>query len=220
MPQQPTAKDAHALYNARFNNHRYKVLRDIVEAAVKETIVDIHQVYATTENMNLVIDACMYACEHPHYDIGTLMRMASQLSTYNMTTLGESVTDYLRSFNPETAKMFAITLQTYQKAYNAKNDLTDWCLDTAALPDWQGNVVYRLLAASAELLNAALIMMQSKSDEYHLQVPYAGEKFETALLDLTMAQEEMRDTSFSSRFIHNRFLTYRIEKVPAPTEAD
>jgi hypothetical protein len=62
--------------------------------------------------------------------------------------------------------------------------------------------------------------MQSKSDEYHLQVPYAGEKFETALLDLTIAQEEMRGTSFSSRFIHNRFLTYRIEKVPAPTEAD
>jgi hypothetical protein len=127
MPQQPTRQEARARYNAKFNNRRYKVLREIVEAAVQEAIIDIHQEYATTEIMNLVIDACMYACEHPHYDIGTLMRMASQLSTYNVTKLGESITDYLRSFNPETAKMFSITLQAYQKAYNAKIDLIDWC---------------------------------------------------------------------------------------------
>ncbi len=213
MPQPKTEAAAHQQYNATFNNDCYQTLRQIVvnEVASKHAP---HQSLVLAY-MNLIIDSCMYGCGHPGYTIGVVTRLAAQLKIYGHQALGQSIADYLHHFDPETAELFLTSLKTFTATCNAYTQLLDIYPETAALPGWQGNTIYRLLAAASDLLNTTLILMDSDHRTHVYEVPYAGEQFQHAIQALTMVQEEMRNAHS-----HERFDSYTILKTEVALEEE
>ncbi len=170
-------------YNRLFDNAQYSAIADrlATDLRVERDAVRV------SDAMNLVTDAALSLCQHPHYTDAWL-----KLATFcgqNAITIPtiDAIYTYLLVFQgpgDTRAEDFEMTAKALLKSYETGDTLRAAVSCANGVHGWQGHVAYELLAASDFLVQAATQLL------LHGNLSYIREKLHAGLRRITGALYE------------------------------
>ena len=178
-----TTQQALNRYNRLFNNGQYTAIAALLAADLR-TSRDSER---TADAVNLVTDAALMLCAHPHYELAWL-----KLATFcgqNAVTIPtiDAIYTYLLIFQQvkdTRADDFEGTAKGLLKSYESLDMLRAAVSCANGVHGWRGRMAYELLAAADYLTQAAIQLL------IHGNLSYIREKLQSGLSHLTSALYE------------------------------
>ncbi|MEO8610950.1 MAG: hypothetical protein ABI690_23840 [Chloroflexota bacterium] len=178
-----TTQQALNRYNRLFNNGQYTAIAAMLAADLR-TSRDSER---TADAVNLVTDAALMLCAHPHYELAWL-----KLATFcgqNAITIPtiDAIYTYLLIFQQvkdTRADDFEGTTKALLKSYESLDNLRAAVSCANGVHGWRGRMAYELLAAADYLIQAGVQLLM------HGNLAYIREKLQSGLRRLTGALYE------------------------------
>lgn len=183
MNTMDTTQQALNRYNRLFNNGQYTAIAAMLAADLR-TSRDSER---TADAVNLVTDAALMLCAHPHYELAWL-----KLATFcgqNAITIPtiDAIYTYLLIFQQvkdTRADDFEGTTKALLKSYESLDNLRAAVSCANGVHGWRGRMAYELLAAADYLIQAGVQLLM------HGNLAYIREKLQSGLRRLTGALYE------------------------------
>jgi hypothetical protein len=178
-----TTQQALNRYNRLFDNGQYTAIAAMLAADLR-TSRDSER---TAAAINLVTDAALMLCQHPHYELAwlKLATFCGQIAV-SIPTI-DAIYTYLLIFQQVRdthADDFEATAKALLKAYETTDALRAAVSCANGVHGWRGRMAYELLAAADYLTQAALHLLM------HGNLSYIREKLQSGLRRLTGALYE------------------------------
>ncbi len=178
-----TTQQALNRYNRLFDNGQYTAIAAMLATDLR-TSRDSER---TADAVNLVTDAALMLCAHPHYELAWL-----KLATFcgqNAVTIPtiDAIYTYLLIFQQvkdTRADDFEGTAKALLKAYETADTLRAAVSCANGVHGWRGRMAYELLASADYLSQAAIQLLM------HGNLSYIREKLQSGLRRLTGALYE------------------------------
>lgn len=178
-----TTQQALNRYNRLFDNGHYTGIAERLAADLRASRDSVR----IADAMNLVTDAALALCQHPHYELAWL-----KLATFcgqNAVTIQtiDAMYTYLVIFqqkNDTRADDFEGTAKALLKAYETTDTLRAAVSCANGVHGWRGRMAYELLASADYLSQAAIQLLM------HGNLSYIREKLQSGLRRLTGALYE------------------------------
>ena len=189
-----TTQQALNRYNRLFNNGQYTAIAAMLAADLR-TSRDSER---TADAVNLVTDAALMLCAHPHYELAWL-----KLATFcgqNAVTIPtiDAIYTYLLIFQQvkdTRADDFEGTAKALLKSYETTDTLRAAVSCANGVHGWRGRMAYDLLATADYLTQAAVQLLM------HGNLSYIREKLQSGLRRLTGAlYEGIRESDTPAMF--------------------
>jgi len=189
-----TTQQALNRYNRLFNNGQYTAIAAMLAADLR-TSRDSER---TADAVNLVTDAALMLCSHPHYELAWL-----KLATFcgqNAVTIPtiDAIYTYLLLFQQEKdtrADDFEGTAKALLKAYETTDTLRAAVSCANGVHGWRGRMAYDLLATADYLMQSAIQLLM------HGNLSYIREKLQSGLRQVTGAlYEGIRESDTPAMF--------------------
>jgi len=189
-----TTQQALKRYNRLFDNGQYTAIAAMLAADLR-TSRDSER---TADAVNLVTDAALMLCAHPHYELAWL-----KLATFcgqNAVTIPtiDAIYTYMLLFQQvkdTRTDDFEGTAKALLKSYESLDTLRAAVSCANGVHGWRGRMAYELLAAADYLVQAAIQLL------IHGNLPYIREKLQSALRRLTGAlYEGIRESDMPTLF--------------------
>jgi len=189
-----TTQQALNRYNRLFNNGQYTAIAAMLAADLRTS----RDSQRTADAVNLVTDAALMLCAHPHYELAWL-----KLATFcgqNAVTIPtiDAIHTYLLLFQQvmdTRADDFEATAKALLKSYESLDTLRAGVSCANGVHGWRGRMAYELLAAADYLTQAAVQLLM------HGNLTYIREKLQSGLRRLTGAlYEGIRESDTPAMF--------------------
>lgn len=189
-----TTQQALNRYNRLFNNGQYTAIAAMLAADLRTS----RDSQRTADAVNLVTDAALMLCAHPHYELAWL-----KLATFcgqNAVTIPtiDAIYTYLLVFQQikdTRADDFEATAKALLKSYESLDTLRAGVSCANGVHGWRGRMAYELLAAADYLTQAAVQLLM------HGNLTYIREKLQSGLRRLTGAlYEGIRESDTPAMF--------------------
>ncbi len=189
-----TTQQALNRYNRLFDNGQYTTIAERFAADLRVSLDNVR----VADAMNLVTDAALMLCAHPHYELAWL-----KLATFcgqNAVTIPtiDAIYTYLLIFQQvkdTRADDFERTAKALLKAYETTDTLRAAVSCANGVHGWRGRMAYELLSASDFLVQAAVQLL------IHGNVSYIREKLQSGLRRITGAlYEGIRESDTPAMF--------------------
>jgi len=189
-----TTQQALNRYNRLFDNGQYTAIAAMLATDLR-TSRDSER---TADAVNLVTDAALMLCAHPHYVLAWL-----KLATFcgqNAVTIStiDAIYTYLLIFQQAKdtrADDFEGTAKAVLKSYESLDMLRAAVSCANGVHGWRGRMAYELLAATDYLTQAAVQLLM------HGNLSYIREKLQSGLRRLTGAlYEGIRESDTPAMF--------------------
>ncbi len=170
-------------YNRLFDNAQYSAIADrlATDLRVERDAVRV------SDAANLVTDAALSLCQHPHYtDAWLKLATFCGQNAIAIPTI-DAIYTYLLIFQGPgdvRAEDFEMTAKALLKSYEAGDTLRAAVSCANGVHGWQGRMAYELLAASGYLVQAATQLL------LHGNLSYIREKLHAGLRRITGALYE------------------------------
>lgn len=178
-----TTQQALNRYNRLFDNGQYTAIAERFAADLRAD----RDGGRVADAMNLVTDAALSLCQHPHYERAWLkLATFSGQSGISIPTI-DTIYVYLLLFQQERdtrADDFEATTKALLKAYETTDTLRAAVSCANGVHGWRGRMAYELLAAADYLTQAAVQLL------LHGNLSYIREKLQSGLRRLTGALHE------------------------------
>ncbi len=170
-------------YNRLFDNGQYTAIAAMLATDLRTS----RDTERTADAVNLVTDAALMLCAHPHYELAWL-----KLATFcgqNAVTIPtiDAIYTYLLIFQQvkdTRADDFEGTAKALLKSYETTDTLRAAVSCANGVHGWRGRMAYELLAAADYLTQAAIQLLM------HGNLSYIREKLESGLRRITGALYE------------------------------
>ncbi len=189
-----TTQQALNRYNRLFDNGQYTGIAERLAADLRASRDSVR----VADAMNLVTDAALALCHHPHYELAWL-----KLATFcgqNAVTIPtiDAIYTYLLIFQQvkdTRADDFEGTAKALLKSYESLDMLRAAASCANGVHGWRGRMAYELLASADYLSQAAIQLLM------HGNLSYIREKLQAGLRRLTGAlYEGVRESDTPSLF--------------------
>jgi len=178
-----TTQQALNRYNRLFNNGQYTAIAAMLAADLR-TSRDSER---TADAVNLVTDAALMLCSHPHYELAWLKLATFCGQNAVMIPTIDAIYTYLLIFQQvkdTRADDFEGTAKALLKSYESLDTLRAAVSCANGVHGWRGRMAYELLAGADYLTQAAVQLLM------HGNLSYIREKLQSGLRRLTGALYE------------------------------
>jgi hypothetical protein len=160
-----TTQQALNRYNRLFNNGQYTAIAAMLAADLRTS----RDNQGTADAVNLVTDAALMLCAHPHYELAWL-----KLATFcgqNAVTLPtiDAIHTYLLLFQQvmdTRADDFEATAKALLKSYESLDTLWAGVSYANGVHGWRGRMAYDLLAAADYLMQSSIQLLMHGNLSY------------------------------------------------------
>ena len=178
-----TTQQALNRYNRLFDNGQYTGIAERLAADLRASRDSVR----VADAMNLVTDAALALCQHPHYELAWLkLATFCGQSAIPISTI-DAIYTYLLLFQQvkdTRADDFEGTAKALLKAYESLDTLRAAVSCANGVHGWRGRMAYELLAAADYLTQAAIQLLIDGN------LSYIREKLQSGLHRLTGALYE------------------------------
>ncbi len=189
-----TTQQALNRYNRLFDNGQYTTIAERFAADLRARPDNVR----VADAMNLVTDAALMLCAHPHYELAWLkLAIFCGQNAVTIPTI-DAIYNYLliyQQVKDTRADDFERTAKALLKAYETTDTLRAAVSCANGVHGWRGRMAYELLAAADYLMQSAIQLLM------HGNLSYIREKLQSGLRRLTGAlYEGIRESDTPAMF--------------------
>ncbi len=189
-----TTQQALNRYNRLFDNRQYTGIAERLAADLRASRDSVR----VADAMNLVTDAALALCHHPHYELAWLKLATFCGQNAVMIPTIDAIYTYLLLFQQvkdTRADDFEGTAKALLKAYETTDTLRAAVSCANGVHGWRGRMAYELLTAADYLMQSAIQLLM------HGNLSYIREKLQSGLRRLTGAlYEGIRESDTPTMF--------------------
>jgi hypothetical protein len=152
-------------YNRLFDNGQYTAIAMMLANDLRTS----RESERTADAVNLVTDAALMLCAHPHYELAWLKLATFCGQNAVMIPTIDAIYTYLLIFQQAKdtrADDFEPTAKALLKAYETADTLRAAVSCANGVHSWRGRMAYELLAAVEYLTHAAILLLTHEEDGY------------------------------------------------------